>query len=425
MLDLERIRQEPERVREAAHRKGETVDLDQLVRLDQQHREIVRQVEQLRHRRNAASKDVAARRKSGEDAGALMTEVRKIGKEIKALEEQLRETESRLKDELLLVPNIPTDDTPVGQGPDDNVEVRSWGERRTFDFEPKPHWDIGQDLGILDFERATKVAGPHFALYLGQGAQLERALFNFMIDLHTREHGYKEVFPPFLANRAACISTGQLPKLEEDMYLCTKEDLFLIPTAEVPVTNLHRDEIIPGAQLPIAYTAYTACFRSEAGSYGKDTRGLMRVHQFDKVELVKFVRPETSYDELEKLLGHAEAALRALDLEYRVLQLCTGELSFASAKCYDIELWAPGIRRYLEVSSCSNFEDFQARRANIRFKDKGGKPQFVHTLNGSGVALARLVVALLETYQNEDGTVTVPEPLRPYLHGRERLEKES
>jgi len=318
---------------------------------------------------------------------------------------------------LLRIPNVPAADVPAGEDSKSNEVVKTWGTRKTFAFKPLPHWDLGKALDILDFERASKITGGGFALFKREAARMERALFNFMLDLHTHEHGYVEVFPPFLVNRASMTGTGQLPKLEEDMYRTAADDLFLIPTAEVPVTNLHRDEILPHKQLPIYYTAYTACFRREAGSYGKDTKGLMRVHQFDKVEMVKFTRPETSYQELETLLQAAEKVLQLLGLEYRVLKLCAGDLSFSASKCYDIEIWAPGIERWLEISSCSNFEDFQARRCNIRFRDEDGKVRFVHTLNGSGVALARLILTIIETYQRQDGSIEVPEVLRPYMGG--------
>ncbi len=417
MLDVDFIRQEPELVRQAAANKGETADVGAFLKLDSQRRELMTQAETLRSERNANSKKVAELKKSGGDADEFITKTREISDRIKGIEKDLAGLDERFDAQLLTFPNIPAADVQLGRNEDDNVEVRHWGERATFDFEPKPHWDLVKELDIIDFERATKIAGPFFSLYKGAGARLERALINFMLDLHTTEHGYREVSPPFVATREATTGTGQLPKLEEDMYCCEVDDLFLIPTAEVPVTNIHREEMLDAADLPLCYTAYTPCFRREAGSYGRDTRGLMRLHQFDKVELVKFVRPETSYDQLEALLGNAETALQRLGLEYRVMRLCTGELSFAAAKCYDIEVWAPGIKRWLEVSSCSNYEDFQARRSGIRFREKGGKPQFVHTLNGSGVALARTVLAVIEQYQTADGRIRVPEPLVPYMGG--------
>jgi len=415
MLDMDFIRRNPDIVKDAIRNKHESADVDELLRLDEERRSLLFQAEQLRSKRNEASKAISRMKKEGHDASAMIAEMRGIGDRIKELEGSLKELEPKIQHIYMRIPNVPAPDVPVGEDERSNEFVKQWGERRQFDFAPKTHWDIAADLGIIDFPAAAKVAGSGFSLFVGMGAKLERALYTFMLDLHTTRHGYKEVMPPLIVNRAAMTGTGQLPKLEEDMYICEVDDLFLIPTAEVPVTNIHRDEILDGDRLPIYYTAYTPCFRREAGSYGKDTRGLMRVHQFDKVEMVKFVRPETSYDELESLLADAEEVLQTLGVEYRVMKLCTGDLSFAAAKCYDIEIWAPGIERWLEVSSCSNFEDFQARRANIRFKDPGGKPQFVHTLNGSGVALARLVAVLLEQYQNPDGTVTVPEALRPYL----------
>lgn len=419
MLDADFVRKNPDIVRKAIIEKHEKADVDAFLALDATRREILGQAEALRTRRNENSKKVGELKRSGGDATALMDETRKITDEVNAIETQLAELDKTFRDMLLRFPNIPAKDTPPGEGAPDNVEVRHWGERAKFSFKPLPHWDIAKNLDIIDFERATKISQSFFVVYKGAGARLERALYNFMLDMHTAEHGYTEILAPYLVNRKAMTGTGQLPKLEEDMYHATVDDLFLIPTAEVPVTNLHMDETFDGAKLPIYYTAYSACFRREAGSYGRDTKGLMRVHQFDKVEMVKFVRPGTSYDELESLVRNAEDVLQRLGVEYRVMNLCAGELSFAAAKCYDIEIWSPGIERWLEVSSCSNFEDFQARRANIKFRDKGEKPQFVHTLNGSGVALARLVAVLLEQYQTEDGHVRIPEPLRPYMKGAE------
>jgi len=422
MLSLEFIRSNPERVKEAARLKKVEVDVDEILRLDAQRRQLLHTVEELRSEHNAASKSIGPKKKAGEDLTETFELLRQLSERIKSIEAELKGVEDRLEELLIWVPNCPAESAPKGTGPEDNVVRRTWGERREFGFEPKPHWDLAKTLGVIDFERAAKLAGTGFALFTGPGARLERALINFMLELHTTEHGYTEVWPPALVTRPCMTGTGQLPKMEEDMYLCEQDDLFLIPTAEVPVTNIHRDEILDGSLLPLYYTAYTPCFRREAGSYGKDTRGLIRVHQFDKVELVKFVRPETSYDELEGLVRDAEVVLQRLGLEYRVVELCAGDLSFAGAKCYDLEIWAPGIQRWLEVSSCSNFEDFQARRANIRFKDKGQKPRFVHTLNGSGVALARLVLTLLEVYQQADGSVVIPEPLRPFMGGLDTLE---
>jgi len=423
MLDLRFIRDNVDAVSKAAEDKGERIDLEALLAADEGRRELLQKVEALRAERNAASKQVNELKKKGEDTSGIIARVRAISQESKEMERELSEVRARLDALLLTVPNIAAPDVPVGVTEADNVEVRRWGETPTFDFEPKAHWDIGSDLDILDFERGAKVAGSNFALFKGAGARLVRALINFMLDLHTTEHGYLEVFPPFLANRDAMVGTGQLPKMEEDMYHLDTDDLFLIPTAEVPVTNLYRDEILDHEQLPIRHTAYTACFRREAGSYGRDTRALLRVHQFDKVEMVKFVHPDTSYDELESLLGCAEAVMKHLGLQYRVALLCTGELSFAGAKCYDIEAYAPGVDRWLEVSSCSNFEDFQARRANIRFRDADGKVHFVHTLNGSGVALPRIIACLLETYQQGDGSVRLPACLAPYMGGTDTIRR--
>jgi seryl-tRNA synthetase len=341
-----------------------------------------------------------------------------VSDKVKQLESEIKTLNEDLDFLLKRIPNIPADDVPVGKDPTSNVMVKSWGEKKAFSFTPLPHWELGKELDILDFERAAKISGTGFTLYKGAGARLERALCNFMLDLHTQEHGYIEVLPPYLVNRTSMTGTGQLPKLEEDMYRLPDDDLFLIPTAEVPVTNIHANEILTNKELPILYAAYTACFRREAGSYGKDTKGMIRVHQFNKVELVKFVRPETSYDELESLLSVSEKVLQLLGLQYQVVKLCTGDLSFAAAKCYDIEVWSPGVDKFLEVSSCSNFEDFQARRSNIRFRDDdNGNLKFVHTLNGSGVALPRTMIAILETYQREDGTVEIPDVLKPYMNG--------
>jgi len=405
MLDMDFIRRNPDLVKQAVRNKHENADVDALLKFDEERRSLLFQSEQIRSRKNEVSKVVPRMKASGQDATALIAEMRELNDKLKEYETRLAELEPLIMNILLRVPNITAKDVPVGEDAAGNEQVKTWGTRRQFSFKPKAHWDVARDLGIIDFPTGTKITGTGFILYVGAGARLERSLFNFMLDLHTKKHRYTEMQPPILVNRASMTGTGQLPKLEEDMYLCQVDDLFLVPTAEVPVTNIHRDDMLDADRLPIYYTAYTPCFRREAGSYGKDTRGLLRVHQFDKVELVKFVRPETSYDELEKLLQDAEDVLQALNLEYRVLKLCTGDLSFAAAKCYDIEIWSPAIERWLEVSSCSNFEDFQARRANIRFKEKGGKPQFVHTLNGSGTALARLVAVLLETYQRQDGSV--------------------
>ncbi|MCF6158783.1 MAG: serine--tRNA ligase [wastewater metagenome] len=420
MLDINFIRNNPEKVKEAISNKRETVaNVDELLELDVQRRSAIHACEQLKSKRNEKSRAVSELKKKGQDASQIIEETKKIGDDIKSYEEKLKELESQIHNLHLRIPNIPAEDVPVGRDENDNVCIRTWGTRKTFDFTPLPHWELGSALNILDLERSSKIAGSGFILLKGLGSKLERALFSFMLDLHTGEHGYTEVFPPFLVNRMSMIGTGQLPKLEDDMYRTAVDDLFLVPTAEVPVTNIHRNEIFSYKDLPVFYTAYTPCFRREAGSYGKDTRGIIRVHQFNKVELVKLVRPETSYDELESLVRNAEKVLQLLGLEYRMSILCTGDLSFAAAKCYDIEVWAPGLEKFLEVSSCSNFEDFQARRINVRFRDEDGKLRFIHTLNGSGLALPRTVIAILETYQQKDGSVIIPEVLRPYMGGIE------
>ncbi len=418
MLDINIIRNNPDKVKQAIALKHEkAASIDQILEIDAQRRATIHACEQLKSKRNEQSREVSELKKKGQDATKVIEETKKIGDEIKSGEEKLKELDSQITNLMLRIPNIPAADVPIGKDEKDNVIVKSWGQRKAFDFTPLPHWELGSNLNILDTERASKISGSGFILLKGLGAKLERALFSFMLDVHTRDHGYTELFPPFLVNRTTMTGTGQLPKMEEDMYRTAADDLFLVPTAEVPVTNIHRDEILSHKELPICYTAYTPCFRREAGSYGKDTRGIIRVHQFNKVELVKLVRPETSYDELESLLGNAERILQILGLEYRVAKLSTGDMSFAAAKCYDIEVWAPGVGKFLEVSSCSNFEDFQARRINIRFRDEDGKLRFVHTLNGSGLALPRTVIALLETYQQKDGTVLIPDVLQPYMGG--------
>jgi len=421
MLDIAFIRENAPLVKRAVKNKGERTDVDALLALDAERRKAVADFEELRREQNRVSKEIGARKKKNEDARELLEKMKTLAKSVRAREAAMKDAEGRLREALRWVPNMPLPDTPVGRTAEDNVLVRQWGEPRSFSFKPRPHWDIASHLGIIDFERAAKVAGSHFALFKGDGARLERALINFMLDVHTTEHGYTEIAPPLIANRTSMFGTGQLPKMEEDMYRCEVDDFFLIPTAEVPVTNMFRDEILEANDLPIKLTGYTPCFRREAGSYGRDTRALMRVHQFDKVELVKFVKPDTSHDELDALLANAETIMQRLELPYRVMRLCTGELSFAAATCYDIEAWAPGIERWMEVSSCSSFEAFQARRMNIRFRNESGKPEFIHTLNGSGVALARTVLCLLETHQLSDGRVAIPEALRPYMAGREHL----
>ena len=415
MLDLKFIRENPDVVREGLRNKGEKLNIDEVLDLDAKRRELLHEVEGLKAERNRLSQEVSARKKAKQDASDIIEKTREIGQQIKQYDEQLREVETALEDLLLRIPNLPHSSVPVGKDASENVVVKSWGEPLTFDFPISDHLEICERLDIVDFPRGSKITGRGFPVYKGKGARLERALINFMLDLHTSQHGYKEVMPPFLVNRDSMRGTGQIPKFPDDMYLTEKDDLFLIPTAEVPVTNLHRDEILNLHELPINYCAYSACFRREAGSWGKDTRGFLRLHQFNKVELVKIVEPEHSYAELEKLVRHATRVVELLNIPYRVIELCTGDLSFGAAKCYDIEVWSPAEQKWLEISSCSNFEDFQARRMNTRYRPSGGgKPEFVHTLNGSGVATPRLLVALLENNQNEDGSVTVPEALRDY-----------
>jgi seryl-tRNA synthetase len=399
-------------------------ELAELSGIEQERRTLIPLVENLKRDQNSAGEAVARAKKEGRDPADLFVASKARAAEIREREAALQQIEDRRRAILLTLPNLPHESVPAGSSAADNKEVRRWGVPPTFDFEPKPHWEIGQALGILDFERAARMSGARFAVLSGAGARLERALINFMLDLHTREHGYREVEPPLMVNRAALTGTGNLPKFEQDLFKIAGDwDLFLIPTAEVPLTNLHREEILDGRQLPLKYTAYTPCFRSEAGSYGADVRGLIRQHQFDKVELVKFARPQESYRELEALLADAEEVLKRLGLPYRVITLCTGDMGFSAAKTYDIEAWLPAQDRYREISSCSNFEDFQARRGNIRYKPKGGKKtEFVHTLNGSGLAVGRTVVAILENYQQADGTVIIPEALRQYMGGAERIE---
>jgi seryl-tRNA synthetase len=417
MLDLEFIRNNPDKVKKAVLDKRDKVQIDNIIELDKKRRLIIQELDTLRHKRNQGSQAVAQMKSKGEDTGTLVKEMSELSRQVKDNEQRLKAIEPELNDLLLWVPNIPSADVPIGPDDQSNEVMRSWGQRAAFDFTPQAHWDIAKALDIIDFERAVKISGTSFLLFKGAGARLERALINFMIDLHTREHNYLEISPPYMVNRASMQATGQLPKLNDDMYHLKEDDMFLIPTAEVPVTNLYRDEVLSYEMLPKYFVAATPCFRYEAGSYGKDTRGLVRVHQFDKVELVKFVHPDQSVDELEKLLKNAEKVLQLLGLEYRVIKLSTGEMSFASAKTYDIEAWAPGLGRYLEVSSCSNFMDFQARRGNIRFRDQDGKMKFVHTLNGSGLALPRVVICFLETYQQKDGSIKIPDILKPYMGG--------
>jgi seryl-tRNA synthetase len=426
MLDIKVLRANFTEVKEKLQHRGEDLtDFGQFEELDQRRRELIVEAEKLKSKRNEVTQQVAALKRDKQDADHLIKEMREVGDQIKTLDDELRGVEETLEQLLLSIPNIPHESTPIGETEDDNVEIRKWGQVREFEFEAKPHWDVADHLGILDFERAGKVTGSRFVFYKGLGARLERALMSFMLDLHVDEHGYTEILPPYLVNRASMTGTGQLPKFEEDAFLIENEDYFLIPTAEVPVTNLYRDEILNGDQLPIRYAAYSACFRSEAGSAGRDTRGLIRQHQFNKVELVKFVKPEDSYEELEKLTSDAERVLQLLELPYRVLSMCTGDLGFTAAKKYDIEVWIPSYGTYREISSCSNFEAFQARRANIRFRrDPKAKPEHVHTLNGSGLAIGRTVAALLENYQQEDGSVVIPTVLRPYMGGRAVIKPE-
>ncbi|MDO8282135.1 MAG: serine--tRNA ligase [Thermodesulfovibrionia bacterium] len=420
MLDVKLVRENTEKVIEALKKRSEnTAILDKFLLIEAKRRELLKAVEDDRQQRNTLSQEIGKLKKEGRDASELLEKAKQVSELTAARETELRELETLAKDELLLIPNIPHESVPVGKDETENVELRKWGVIPEFSFEPKNHWDIGEDLGILDFDRAGKITGARFVLYKGAGAALERALINFMLDLHTKEHGYTEVMPPFLVNRESMTGTGQLPKFENDLFKLEEGDakgLLLIPTAEVPLTNIHREEILKEDGLPISYTAYTPCFRREAGSYGKDTRGLIRQHQFNKVELVKFVKPEGSYDELETLTNNAEEVLKRLGLPYRVVSLCTGDMGFSAAKTYDIEVWFPAQQKYREISSCSNFEDFQARRADIRFKTEGKKgTEFVHTLNGSGLAAGRTFAAILENFQQEDGSVIIPDVLRHYM----------
>ena len=417
MLDIKVVRSNPELVKEAEHKRNKDMDalIDRVIALDADRRELAAKADAIKAEQNQASREIPRIKKEGGDVAPIMERMKGLAEEVRALGVRLSEVENEQRDILLSLPNIPHESVPVGKDDTENQEVRRWREPTAFDFEPQAHWDIGARLGILDPETAAKVTGARFHFYKGLGARLERSIINFFLNTHT-ENGYTEVFPPYMVNRASMTGTGQLPKFEEDAFKLANMDYFLIPTAEVPVTNMHRDEILDGARLPIKYCAYSACFRAEAGSAGRDTRGLIRQHQFNKVELVKFVDPETSYEELEKLTADAEKVLQLLGLPYRVVALSTGDLGFSSAKTYDIEVWMPSYGRYVEISSCSNFEDFQARRAAIRFKrDAKDKAQLVHTLNGSGVAVGRTVAAILENYQNADGSVTVPEVLRPYM----------
>jgi seryl-tRNA synthetase len=422
MLDVKLLRDNLNEVKQRIATRGVMIDWDEFVSLDRERREALAHIERLKEKKNRLSGEIGKLKKTGDAATALMSEVEAVSEAIRTSEAPLAVLETRFEQFMLTLPNLPNPSVKVGKTAEDNKEIRRWGEAPKFDFEPKNHWDIGEELDILDFARAAKVAGARFAVYRDAGARLERALINFMLDLHTRENRYKEMIPPALVNRDALVGTGQLPKFEEDLFRVAEADYFLIPTAEVPLTNLHRDEMLERDELPIKYVAYTPCFRSEAGSYGKDVRGLIRQHQFNKVEMVKFTEPETSYDELESMVLNAEEVLKRLKIPYRVVELCTGDLGFGAAKTYDLEVWLPGQNAYREISSCSNCEDFQARRANIRYrKEKKGRPIFVHTLNGSGLAVGRTLVAVLENYQQKDGSVVVPEALRSYMDGLKRI----
>jgi len=424
MLDIKYIRENAKQVKQGIVDKNEKGDVNLILKMDQDRRAIIFEVEELKKQRNENSKLVSQYKREGTNASEIIESTKNISAKIKGLDENLSTLELDLKDILSQVPNMPHESTPIGKDAEDNVEVRHWGSVPSFDFDVLNHMDLGERLDILDFKRGGKISGSGFPVYKGLGARLERALINYMLDLHIDKHGYTEIFPPFVANRESMYGTGQLPKLADDMYHAEKDDLFLIPTAEVPVTNLHRDEILDDAQIPVRYTAYSACFRREAGSYGKDTRGFLRVHQFNKVEMVNFVYPEDSYQVHEQMLGEATEILEMLEIPYRILLLCSGDLSFAAAKCYDIETWSPAEQKWLEASSVSNFEDFQARRANIRVRrEKGAKPEFVHTLNGSGLATSRLMVSLLENYQTDEGTVIIPKVLRPYMGGIDIIKK--
>jgi len=421
MLDLKFVRSNPDAVQGALAKRGSPVSLDDFLSLDEQRRDKLFVVEQMKSRRNVVSEEIGRLKKAGKETKDMVLEMRELSQQIKERDEEIKAIEEKLQNILLNIPNIPHESVPVGNGEADNPVVRTWGEPRKFDFTPKPHWEIGEALDIIDFERGGKVTGARFSFYKGFGSRLERSVISFMMDLHSSEHNYVEIFPPFMVNRDSMVGTGQLPKFAEDMFKIENTDYYLIPTAEVPVTNLYRNEILDGEKLPIYHCAYSACFRAEAGAAGRDTRGLIRQHQFNKVELVKFCRPEQSYDELEKLTSNAERVLQLLGLPYRVVVLCTGDLGFSSAKTYDIEVWLPSYRDYKEISSCSNFEDYQARRAGIRFRNQKGKVELVHTLNGSGLAVGRTVAAILENCQESDGTVTIPEVLRPYMGGLSRI----
>jgi seryl-tRNA synthetase len=414
MIDIKFIRDNPERVRQALQNRNDNAPIDEIIKLDECYRRSLQEIESLRARRNEVSKQIS---KMKEKPADLIAEMRQVGERISALEIDSTAMSSELYEHMLRLPNIPLSDVPIGKDADDNVIIRTWGQPRTFSFSPLPHWELGEKLDIIDFQRGVKLSGTRFYVLKGMGSRLQRALINFMLDLHVREHGYTEIYPPFVVKKECLVGSSNLPKFADNLYHDVEDDLWLVPTAEVPLTNLHRDEIIPGSTLPFHYSAYTACFRREKMAAGKDTRGIKRGHQFDKVELYKFVEPDKSPEELEKMVGDVEDVCRKLNIPYRVVQLCTGELGFASAKSFDIEIWAPGCGEWLEVSSCSNCQDFQARRANVRYRpDSEAKPQYVHTLNGSGLALPRVVISLLENYQQADGSIVIPDVLKPYLH---------
>lgn len=424
MLDLKFIRANPEAVKEGLSKRKENIDIDKLLQLDEERRDLLAEVEQLKSKQNTVSKEIPRLKKEGKSIEHIFEEMKQLSENVKQMDGTVRQLEDRIQEIMYSIPNIPHPSVPVGDTEEENVPVRYWGQPREFDFESKAHWDVGTELGILDFTTAGKVTGARFALYRGAGAALERALISFFLEVHINQHGYEEVFPPFMVHRHSMVGTGQLPKFEEDAFKVDKTDYFLIPTAEVPVTNMYREQILEPGLLPIKHVAYSACFRAEAGSAGRDTRGLIRQHQFNKVELVKFVEPETSYDELETLVNDAEHILQLLNIPYRVNMMCTADLGFTAAKKYDLELWMPSYNKYVEISSCSNFGDFQARRAEIKYRPAAGeKAQYLHTLNGSGLAVGRTVAAILENYQQKDGSVIIPEPLRKYMYGLEKIEK--
>ena len=424
MLDIKRIRNNPEEVEALLKRRNSELSLDKVLELDKVRREKLVEAEDMKAEQNKVSKQVPILKKEGKDVSGILHEMKELAEKVKVVDGEIKEVDEKIAAELLNLPNTPNPDITIGVSDEDNKEVRRWGNPRKFDFELKAHWDLGVDLDILDFERATKITGTRFSMFKGIGARLERSITAYMLDKHTIDHGFTEISPPFMVNKESMIGTGQLPKFEEDMFKLNQRDYYLIPTAEVPVTNIYRDEVLDEKQLPMYMTAYTPCFRAEAGSAGRDTRGLIRNHQFDKVEMVMYSKPEESYNQLEILTNFAEEILKDLGLPYRVVELCTGDIGFSSAKTYDLEVWMPSYNRYVEISSCSNFEDFQARRANIKFRpEEKGKLEFIHTLNGSGLAVGRTFAAILENYQNEDGTITIPEALKPYMRGLEKITK--